>query len=250
MILYKYVSFECGCKILNDKTIGFSNPCDFNDPFEMAGGHGVLPTNSAFFPLVLKSLMERYAILSLTRSALNPLMWAHYTEKHVGFVIGWDVNAAGFTDETKNLIPAQHGNVIYTTTRPNHTQLGQSAPMKYDQEYAFRPELFEKLQRLFLYKAMCWSYEEEVRIIKCVLGENLEKIPSGPLKKIEVDSRPIYLASFPPEAIKEIYLGVDNPFVTHKKSPDILQSWKNSAEIRECSLTPDSWAMATSEYSF
>jgi len=139
MILYKYVSFDGGCAILNDNAIGFSNPWDFNDPFEMAGGHGVLP-NSAFAPLVLKSLMERSAVLSLTRSALNPLMWAHYTQNHAGFVIGWNANAAGFTDETKNVIPAQHGNVVYTTTRPNHPQLGSSAPMKYGQEYAFRPE--------------------------------------------------------------------------------------------------------------
>ncbi len=38
MILYKYVSFDGGCAILNGKTIGFSNPWDFNDPFEMGVG--------------------------------------------------------------------------------------------------------------------------------------------------------------------------------------------------------------------
>ena len=66
MILYKYVPFDGGCKILNDKTIGYSNPWDFNDPFEMAASHGVLP-DSALAPLVLKLLMQRSTILSLTR---------------------------------------------------------------------------------------------------------------------------------------------------------------------------------------
>jgi len=247
MILYKYVSFDGGCAILNGKTIGFSNPGDFNDPFEMGGGHGVLP-DSDFAPLVLKLLMKRSGVLSLTRSPLNPLLWAHYTQNHGGFVIGWDANAAGFTDETKNVIPAQHGNVVYTDTRPNHPQLGSSASMKYGQEYAFRPELFETLQRLFLYKALCWSYEEEVRVVKCVFGDNLETIPSGPLGRIQVQERPLYLAAFPPEAIKEIYLGVGNPIVTGEQEPEVLQSWKHTSQLFECRLSVDSWAFATVEY--
>jgi hypothetical protein len=82
MILYKYVSFKGGLKILESNSIGFSNPWDFNDPFEMAASHGLLP-NSSFAPLVLRKLMETTAILSLTRSPLNPLMWAHYQGKLV-----------------------------------------------------------------------------------------------------------------------------------------------------------------------
>ena len=34
MILYKYVSFEAGLKILETITLGFSHLEDFNDPFE------------------------------------------------------------------------------------------------------------------------------------------------------------------------------------------------------------------------
>lgn len=248
MILYKYVSFTGGSAILNGSTIGFSNPWDFNDPFELGAGHAILP-KSEFAPLVLRSMFERSAILSLTRSPLNPLMWAHYAQNHTGFVIGWDAHSAGFCDEEKNVIPAHHGNVIYTATRPNHPQLGSSAPMKYGQEYAFRPELLEKLQRFFLFKAMCWSYEEEVRVIKCVFGTDLETIPSGPLQKIELaDDRPLYLASFPPDSIREIFLGVCNPIITHAQSPGVLQSWQGVAQLRECRLSPDSWELASVEY--
>ncbi len=246
MILYKYVSFDGGLAILNSKTIGFSNPWDFNDPFEMAGCHAILP-NSAFAPLVLRSMMERSAVLSLTRSPLNPLMWAHYAQNHSGFVIGWDARTAGFTDESKNVIPAQYGNVIYTATRPMHPELGTTEPMKYGEEYAFRAELFEKLQRFFLYKAMCWSYEEEVRIVKCVFGDDLKTIPSGPLQKINVDGRPLFLAEFLDEAIKEIYVGINNQLIGHKESAAVLQPWKNTAQFFECRLSLNSWELSTVE---
>jgi hypothetical protein len=36
MILYKHVSLEAGLKILESRAIGFSEPRDFNDPFETA----------------------------------------------------------------------------------------------------------------------------------------------------------------------------------------------------------------------
>jgi hypothetical protein len=82
MILYKYVSFDGGCEILGGASIAFSNPWDFNDPFEMASSHGILP-KSNFAPIVLKSMMERSGVLSLTRSPLNPLMWAHYAQESI-----------------------------------------------------------------------------------------------------------------------------------------------------------------------
>ncbi len=37
MILYNYVSFEAGFKILETSTLGFSHLQDFNDPFEGTG---------------------------------------------------------------------------------------------------------------------------------------------------------------------------------------------------------------------
>ncbi|MDR4497425.1 MAG: DUF2971 domain-containing protein [Candidatus Scalindua sp.] len=63
-------------------------------------------------------LKENYAVLSLTRSPLNPLMWAHYGQEHSGIVIDIDINGAGFTNEKNNFVPVHLGNVIYTQTKP------------------------------------------------------------------------------------------------------------------------------------
>lgn len=52
MILYKYVSFESGLKILETSALGFSHLEDFNDPFEATalglkeGGISICPLQS------------------------------------------------------------------------------------------------------------------------------------------------------------------------------------------------------------
>ena len=66
----------------------------------------------------LNEILKNVVILSLTRTPLNALMWAHYGEEHKGFVIGYDVDDQFFKCKTNNLIPIQQGNVIYTKTKP------------------------------------------------------------------------------------------------------------------------------------
>lgn len=247
MIVYKYVSFCAGKAILSGLEIGYSNPWDFNDPFELGAAYDLLP-NSAFAPLVLRSMMERNAILSLTRSPLNPLLWAYYAEQHTGFVIGWDAEVAGFTDVTKNLIPVQFGNVIYTATRPTSKLIGSTGAMNYGQEFGYRSELLETLQRFFLYKAMYWSYEEEVRVVKCVCGGDLSQIQSGPLRLLQHNKKHLFLSPFPRNAIKEIYLGLNNPIVMKKEDSCMLKSWSADANVLECRMTPNAWALSAVEF--
>lgn len=39
MILYKYVSHDVGMKILEYGSVGFTQPCHFNDPFEVEASY-------------------------------------------------------------------------------------------------------------------------------------------------------------------------------------------------------------------
>ena len=121
MILYKYVGFEAGLKILKTNTLGFSHLEDFNDPFEATAlgladnsGVGLVVQTGA----IKNRLSRKYAILSLTRAPLNPLMWSHYGDSHKGVVIGFDTRLAGFEDSKKYLIPSNRGggNLLKYTT--------------------------------------------------------------------------------------------------------------------------------------
>ena len=125
MILYKYMSPEGALKVLEENSIAFSIASEFNDPFETQAGYPVQPSNS--IEMIFEGIrswakrniwVENSGVLSLTRTPINPLMWAHYSSKHYGMVIGFDVNKAGFCDESRCLIPSQYGSIIYTQTRP------------------------------------------------------------------------------------------------------------------------------------
>jgi DUF2971 family protein len=92
---------------------------------------------------------ENTGILSLTRTPTNPLMWAHYAEKHQGMVIGIDAVAAGLTDEKANLIPAQYGSVIYVSRRQDQPFIGKpQTSLTVGSTYHFPHDHYEKLQRL------------------------------------------------------------------------------------------------------
>lgn len=224
MILYKYVPFESGVKILETNTIGFSQPEYFNDPFDLPSypvqpyaGSPDKEARAAYSIEMLQiigknmSWARNSGILSLTRTPTNALMWAHYAKKHEGLVIGIDVIKAGLTDEQRNFVPAQFGTVVYVSRRHDHpfiskpaTALGVGATHHFPQDH------YEKLQRLFLQKPMYWSYEEEVRVVKCINGITSDNStnPSGTFLVREVNGHPLYLYALPQGCIRELYFGI------------------------------------------
>jgi hypothetical protein len=120
MILYKYVGFDAGLKILETSTLGFSLPRDFNDPFEVTALAlmGETVNVGVETQAVRSRFINKYAVLSLTRAPLNPLMWSHYADSHKGMVIGIDTEKAGLESFENYTIPAQRGAIIYVNTVP------------------------------------------------------------------------------------------------------------------------------------
>lgn len=216
MILYKYVDLETARKILANKTVRFTHTHDLNDPFEATC---LLYENETrnyhdrenYFNHIKISMS--YGILSLSRSALNPLMWAHYgwgkklphnngiylgesNKSHGGMVIGIDIDKAGFNNESWNVLPAKFGNVIYTTTKPTNVfSESQSYDLFEGAQYSYDPKLLEALQRVFLYKSSAWSYEEEVRVVRNILKNPLQDFGYRGIQEIPSDS------------IMEVYIG-------------------------------------------
>ena len=170
MILYKYVSFEAALTILKTKSLGFSHLEDFNDPFECTGfGFYDLdvPTSVAIGAFS-NQFSRKYVILSLTRTALNPLMWSHYGDSYKGVVIGIDTCKAGFEDGDQFIIPSTKGELRYLKTAPKQANVasveklmsvGNSNILNWDNEEVL-------IKHGLLYKMQEWAYEEEVRIVK------------------------------------------------------------------------------------
>lgn len=218
MILYKYVSFNAGARIIEGNAIGFSQPKYFNDPFDMPSypeEEAADPVSGIFSPVRTwgKNYIwaEKTGILSLTRTPVNALMWAHYADSHQGLVIGIDSATAGFTDENSNLIPAQYGSVVYVSRRETTPFIVKPRkPIAVGNTHHFPADHYDKLQRVFLCKPLYWSYEEEVRVVKSLAGIEGEQADtqSGHFQLDSSRGRPLYLYALPPDSIRELYIGV------------------------------------------
>ncbi len=178
MILYKYMDFESAKRVIETRHIRFTQPHHFNDPFDFPRFPPLEEVNqiegmfNGIGQMFKGQIMANTTgILCLTRTPTNPLMWAHYADKHGGFVIGIDAIRTGFVDVEINLIPAQFGSMVYVSQRPTYPLADaiRGEGMIPGDTYNFMQNHYEKLQRLFLYKALYWSYEEEVRVEKCIL---------------------------------------------------------------------------------
>lgn len=260
MILYKYASYNDGRKILESSSVLFTQPKFFNDPFDLPSypeeKNSANPAERIFGRLrtMAKNTVwtENTGILSLTRTPTNPLMWAHYADKHRGMVIGIDVVAAGLTDENANLIPAQYGSVIYVSRRQDQPFIGKpERGLAVGSTYHFPHDHYEKLQRLFLHKPLCWSYEEEVRVVKCLkdIRNDAPDTPSGHFEVGTVNAdQDLYFYSLPQGSIAEVYFGFGmDIFVSDSLLYDVKRC-RPELKVFECHLNSTTLSVGFSEY--
>jgi hypothetical protein len=114
-----------------------------NDPFEFAA----LRAQHAHPDL--QSQFKNAGVTCFCRALTNPLLWSHYAAAHVGFAIGYDP-AHQFFGGDQGLYGRFLHDVRYEDVPPSLE----------------RYSLDELLMAAVLTKATCWSYEQEVRLIK------------------------------------------------------------------------------------
>ncbi|TDO24640.1 DUF2971 domain-containing protein [Pedobacter duraquae] len=112
--IYKYTSLESGSKILSGLTLKFTNPRDFNDPFDcnidgvyfdtasvdsytandLKVLHNEFPTLKDNLHLIapafessVKNKIQQCAVTCFSLNAKSELMWAHYGDSHRGICI-------------------------------------------------------------------------------------------------------------------------------------------------------------------
>lgn len=146
----------------------------------------------------IDQLKDQVAILCMTRSAFNPLMWAHYADQHQGLVIGYDVSGPFLNSPEYNLITVDSGDVLYTNTKTPFALNPESLDALngvYQHAMGFEPGAADRAlaRRLFLTKHASWVYEEEVRIVKKVIDwtRTVEEDQEDPLRSNYTLTRPL-----------------------------------------------------------
>jgi len=130
-------------------------------------------------------------LLSVSKTAQNTVMWAHYADKHKGIVIGIDFDNV-FTD-TNRARGILMNPVNYSEYRPKINILPE-----------FMPEEFLKT---LLTKSVDWSYEEEFRTIFLVVHlEILRRQGLAHLK--DFNGKKTWFLRLNSESIREIIFGL------------------------------------------
>ncbi|MEX5588033.1 MAG: DUF2971 domain-containing protein [Pseudomonas sp.] len=261
LILYKYYDAAGGRAALRSRRLGFRTPSKFNDPFELtalSNGDGPLSKMDTLRNQIVQ-LKDQVVILSLTRSPLNPLMWAHYGREHTGVVIAYDVSGPFLSSQEYNLIPADIGDVIYTHTkspfkmtpetmstlgRVHRQGFGAPATQTFEQQALAR--------RLFLTKHASWVYEEEVRVVKIAdsLFEETHVFQADRLRAYDTGNPlPQGLHLYKKEVpITAVYLGVKNTLASDPVARRELESL--DCPIHQLGVDDASWNLATSQLLF
>lgn len=175
---FKYRTLESLEKILENNSLWFSNPLDFNDPFDcqivVEGNHTeeelkglirrvVPPTisNSQIVKLAkeaftvpgkwekilndsITNIMSRNGVCCFAGNESNLLMWSHYSDSHKGVCLKFDA----LKDPDFFVFPLP---VHYQSEYPNYNHLGERQDI---------------LKSLILTKSDHWKYEEEQRVLK------------------------------------------------------------------------------------
>ena len=238
-IIYKYVSYETAVKILESKSLNYSSPNDFNDPFDVSTEfldsnfnekqirdvlNGWEPKddrikekatlhyikNPKEFSALMKNAFEKHksesAITCFSKSPMKALMWSHYADKHKGICLGFS-----FKDEEEKFI---------------------QAPISYENE--IKPINYAEDTRLGVYKWLfskshVWSYEEEIRRVSNI-GKGLIPYRTNELKEIYFGLR------FDRNKIENFNKYVLNKGSYEIKKKAILEMNKKTFDLKEVEL--------------
>ena len=133
MLVYKFLSSDYALQDIRKRRIKISEIHDLNDPYELIPCDLSDPDNRRAVLEMRGVLTSNRGLLCFARAWTNPVLWAHYSDKHRGICLGFDVN----DDWTP---------VTYVSARVPWREP--------DQEF---------MQQLLFTKFAGWEYEDEVR---------------------------------------------------------------------------------------
>lgn len=196
--LYKHLKLdEYTLKIISEGTISFTNPNNFNDPFDCFYDISedyfhtatevskyylkkISPAKRIYNNQISKNKLKidiengsyyqdihkRTGVCCLNQNPLNILMWSHYANHHKGFMVEFKFPKL-LNNLFKSLGDFYPFPVTYTTQLPKITKQNRSG----------EKDAIENIESIYLTKSSVWSYEKELRVIATNLDSPIQKYP-------------------------------------------------------------------------
>jgi hypothetical protein len=144
MSLFYLTSLEVAKIILRERRMRLSRFEDLNDPFELLGASiGDRLARRVFKQMLFQHWSQTLGMICFSSTWQNPVMWAHYGDKHRGICLRFEV--------PDGLIKS----VQYTPTRLLHLLDPKRPLLGLDQQ---------KIEAVLLTKFKDWAYERERRV--------------------------------------------------------------------------------------
>jgi hypothetical protein len=135
MRAYHFLSVENALDDLNRRQIRLSEIDKLNDPFELWCSAQADRRIRAALRGWKRDMAPQYGMLCFSRHWHNPVLWSHYSDKHQGICLGFEL-------DEQSLRPVQY--------------VGKRTALQL-------PATQETMEQLLYTKYRDWSYEEELR---------------------------------------------------------------------------------------
>ena len=91
MRVYHFLSAHYALKTLYEHRMKISIFADMNDPFELSSFNLENVYYPEGFATANRQISDTMGVLCFSRNWWNPVLWAHYSDKHKGICLGFDV---------------------------------------------------------------------------------------------------------------------------------------------------------------
>jgi len=198
MRVFYFTDATCALSDIALGRIKVSRISELNDPYElMAVKTNDKEIRSSLIKLKIK-INETHGILCFSKSWENPMLWSHYSDKHKGICLGFDINDSKVVPVgyiSHRLQP--EGNIIGDkVTRKFFDKLMSTkfAHWSYEEEV----RLFIKLDKISFESGMYfYDYDSDIMLFEVILGPNC-RYPIGKIRKLVN-----LLHDIPPESVKK-----------------------------------------------
>jgi hypothetical protein len=122
LLVYKFLTAAYALEDLTKRRMKISTFSDINDPFELAGAKSSDPAVQDF---LTRHIHQKYGALCFSRKWSNPMLWSHYSDKHKGICLGFEI--VGDLEEPKYVdVPTRFDALILFDATPAYSD--PSAP--------------------------------------------------------------------------------------------------------------------------
>ncbi len=150
MRAYKFLDAKFGLKSLREKRLKQSRIYELNDPFELTPYDLTNPDLRRTLFKTRDDIGKDRAVVCFSSGWSDPVIWAHYSDKHRGLCLGFEIpEMKGDVESDESAYVSYIGEPL--SFPPNFSELEST-------------ERFEVVRKVLFTKFKHWEYENEIRL--------------------------------------------------------------------------------------